>query len=46
MLKDTDEQPGETDTDKVDSGRVPRTGASVPVEVGWCHLPGVDVKAL
>ena len=38
MVKDTDEQPDEG-IRRVKSGRVPSTGASVPVESGCSPLP-------
>ena len=42
MIKDTDEQPDE-EVDKVRSGRILSTGASIPRELGMCHSPGMNV---
>ena len=42
MVKDTDEQPDEG-IHTVKSGRVPSTGASVPMKLGITTLPAGDV---
>ena len=53
MIKDTDEQ-SDAETQRAQSGRVPSTGMSIPVELGfipllvpgYVYLPGSFLKPL